>query len=619
MSFGTIEEMGVKENKALRSWYWYDWANQAFALTVLTVLVPQLLSSMFELSTGGGTELGSLKITGDTFYAIVLGSASLFVAIVSPVLGAIADRMPIKKKILWVYTIVGVLFTAMMGVAPHLEVGSGYRFLAFCLVIGNIGFAGGNVIYYAFMPSLADRDSMDHVSSWGYAYGFAGGSLILIVHLLVGLTGFFGLSKPWSPWVLSFIFVTSAMWWLGFGMQLFRNTPEPQIPNPKEYGSAMEAIRDGIREVKKTFGEIRKFKILAIYLASYLLFFDGINTIGGMASAFGDSVLRLNPTMNFVLLLMVNITAVPMTVIGGKLANRFGTKRVLGWSLGVYAVVAILAVGFAPLELEDDHERYDFQYDFEEDVGEYKLSVLYDKEDSVKGWVSKTGEGDQSFRDAFFEFMIVSSTDSNRWTEDDVVREYLTPEQASGLVSKMGEVSDHRFSFSFSGGDLDGSRSVGEEHPTIIEGELADWWPNLLRDKVWEPLNFGVNLQWIMLGMMVGVVMGTAGAQARSLFTMLTPSSRSTEFFGFFGFIGKAAAVFGPIVYAISAATMGSRVAVASIVVVILIGWSLFIFIDVEEGVRVARQEDIDAGFISQGEEEIRDRINPVTGSSEEE
>ncbi len=599
MGFGTIEGMGVEENKALRSWYWYDWANQAFALTVLTVLVPQLLSSMFELSTGGGTEVGSLKITGDTFYAIILGSASLFVAIVSPVLGAIADRMPIKKKILWVYTVVGVLFTAMMGVAPHLEAGSAYRFLAFCLVIGNIGFAGGNVIYYAFMPNLADRDSMDHVSSWGYAYGFAGGSLILIVHLLVGLTGFFGVSDPWSPWVLSFIFVTSAMWWLGFGMQLFRNTPEPEIPNPKEYGSALEAVRDGIREVRKTFGEIRKFKILAIYLASYLLFFDGINTIGGMASAFGDSVLRLNPTMNFVLLLMVNITAVPMTVIGGKLANRFGTKRVLGWSLGVYAVVAILAVGFAPLELEDDHERYDFQYDFNDETGEYELTTLYDR--GVKGWVSKSGDGDLKFRDSFFEYMfetVPDTSESERWSDDDVVIDSISASQATSLLSEVAVMDEHRFSFSFKGGDLDGSRYVGEEHPTIIEGELADWWPNLLRDKVWEPLNFGVSLQWIMLGMMVGIVMGTAGAQARSLFTMLTPSSRSTEFFGFFGFIGKAAAVFGPIVYAISAATMGSRVAVASIVVVILIGWSLFIFIDVEEGVRVARQEDIEAGLI---------------------
>ena len=160
MAFGTIDGMSDESNKALKGWYFFDWANQAFALTVLTVVVPASLSRMFELSTGGGSEVGNLKITGDTFYAIVLGSASLLVAIVSPVLGAIADRMPIKKKILWVYTVVGVLFTAMMGIAPHLEAGSAYKFLAFCLVIGNIGFAGGNVIYYAFMPYLADRGSM---------------------------------------------------------------------------------------------------------------------------------------------------------------------------------------------------------------------------------------------------------------------------------------------------------------------------------------------------------------------------------------------------------------------------------------------------------------------------
>ena len=601
MAFGTIDGMSDESNKALKSWYLYDWANQAFALTVLTVVVPASLSRMFELSTGGGSEVGNLKITGDTFYAIVLGSASLLVAIVSPVLGAIADRMPIKKKILWVYTVVGVLFTAMMGIAPHLEAGSAYKFLAFCLVIGNIGFAGGNVIYYAFMPYLADRESMDHVSSWGYAYGFAGGSSILIVHLIVGMTGFFGIAEPWSPWVLSFIFATSAMWWFGFGMQLFRHTPEPGIPNPKEYGSVMEAVGDGVKEVRKTFGEIKKFKVLAIYLVSYLLFFDGINTIGGMAAAFGETVLRLNPTMTFVLLLMVNITAVPMSVVGGKLANRFGTKRVLGWSLGVYAIVAILAVGFAPLELEDDHERYDFQYDFNEEAGEYELATLYDR--GVKGWVSKAGEGDLAFRESFFEYMFEAKPDgvnNSRWNDGDVVIQSITEEQAAGIVAEMNVMSEHRFSFSFKGGIQDGSRSVGDEHPTIIEGGMADWWPNLLRDNVWGPLNFGVSLQWIMLGMMVGAVMGTAGAQARSLFTMLTPASRTTEFFGFFGFIGKAAAVIGPIVYAIAAATMGSRMAVFSIVIVILIGWSFFIFIDVEEGMRVARQEDIEAGLISE-------------------
>ena len=418
----------------------------------------------------------------------------------------------------------------------------------------------------------------------------------MVVHLIVGETGFFGMTTRWSPWILTFVFVTSALWWLGFGLPLFRNTPEPQIPKPTQYHSMSEAAADGIREVRKTFGEVRKFKVLAIFLASYLLFYDGINTINSMATAFGDSVLRLNPAMNFVLLLTVEITAIPMTVFGGKLADRYGTKRVLGWALGVYSVVALLAVGFAPLELADDHERYDFQYDYDEEIGEYELTTLYDK--GVKGWISKSGEGDEGFRDAFFAYMFNSFSEGGRWSEDDVVKQSIPIEEATSLSEAMIGMTDHRFSFSFEGGDLDGISSVGQEHPTIIEGGLVDWWPNLLRDNVWQPLDFGVSLQWILLGMMVGIVMGTAGAQARSMFTMLIPASRTTEFFGFFGFIGKAAAVFGPIVYAIFAATMGSRMAIVSVVVVILLGWSLFFLVDLEEGVEVARQADLEAGHV---------------------
>ncbi|MBR17943.1 MAG: hypothetical protein CMA87_03205 [Euryarchaeota archaeon] len=596
-----IGGMDESSKRALRGWYLYDWANQAFSLTVVTVLVPQLLSSMFELSTGGGSEIGSLEITGDTFYAIVLGMASLFVAITSPVLGAVADRMPIKKKILWAYTIVGVFFTALMGVAPHIQGDSNYKLLAFCLVMGNIGFAGGNVIYYSLMPYLADRRAMDHVSSWGYAYGFAGGSLILVIHLIVGNTGFFGLSSPWSPWTLSFIFVTSAMWWFGFGLPLFRDTPEPEVANSKQYNSVFEAISDGFIEVRKTIGEIRRFRILAIFLGSYLLFYDGLNTIGGMATAFGDSVLRIDPKMNFILLLMVNITAIPMTILGGKLASRFGTKMVLAMALAVFSLVAVMAVGFAPLELDDNHERYDFQYDYNRQNGEYELSTLYGK--GVKGWVSKSGEGDHEFRDSFMEYLFESSIDSEterHWVEGDIVAEDITVIDGEGLIEEMSQMTRHRFSFSFSGGPLDGNRSVGDEHPTIIEGELADWWPNFLRDNVWGPLNFGVSSQWILLGMMVGTVMGTAGAQARSMFTMLTPTSRTAEFFGFYGFIGKAAAVIGPIVYAICAATMGSRMGLVSVIFVIIMGWVLFIFVDLEEGIEVAKRADAEAGMMSE-------------------
>ncbi|MAV95323.1 MAG: hypothetical protein CMA31_06540 [Euryarchaeota archaeon] len=559
-----------QEREALQGWYWYDWANQAFALTVLTVVVPALTASMYNTATG--------TQSGDSFYAMVLGLSSLFVALVSPVLGAIADRIEIKRKILWAYTIVGVIFTAMMGLAPFLGEGTNYMFLAVCLVIGNIGFAGGNVIYYAFMPYLAEKEDVDHVSSWGYAYGFMGGSSILIVHLGLGLTlGF-------TPTILAFIFVTSALWWLGWGYQLFLKTPEPKLPSPKEYESSMEAVKDGFREVAKTFREIKKYKSLSIFLVSYLLFFDGVNTIGGMAAAYGESVLRLSTTMNFVLLLMVNIVAIPMTIIGGKAARRFGTKEVLTGALIVYCIVAILAVGFAPLDLDDDHGRYDFQYDWDEADSAYELTTLYDR--GVDAWVSDSGEGDAKFRDAFMEFLQDDSGDE---------RSSLPIDEATVLASRMMGELDHRFSFSFNGGDLDGERSVGIIHPTMIgDGELS-WWPETLRDNLWEPLGFGVNLQWIMLGTMVGIVMGTVGAQARSMMVMLTPRTKAAEFFGFFGFIGKAAAFIGPIIYSISANLYNSRVAVFTIMIVILAGTALLTRVDLEEGAATAAAIDREA------------------------
>ena len=559
-----------QERDALQGWYWYDWANQAFALTVLTVVVPALTASMYNTATG--------TQSGDSFYAMVLGLSSLFVALVSPVLGAIADRIEIKRKILWAYTIVGVIFTAMMGLAPFLGEGTNYMFLAVCLVIGNIGFAGGNVIYYAFMPYLAEKEDVDHVSSWGYAYGFMGGSSLLIVHLGLGLTlGF-------TPTILAFIFVTSALWWLGWGYQLFLKTPEPKLPSPKEYESSMEAVKDGFREVANTFREVKKYKSLSIFLVSYLLFFDGVNTIGGMAAAYGESVLRLSTTMNFVLLLMVNIVAIPMTIIGGKAARRFGTKEVLTGALIVYCVVAILAVGFAPLDLNDDHERYDFQYDWDEADDAYELTTLYDR--GVDAWVSDSGEGDAKFRDAFMEFLQDDSGDE---------RSSLPIDEATVLASRMLGELDHRFSFSFNGGDLDGERSVGIIHPTMIgDGELS-WWPETLRDNLWEPLGFGVNLQWIMLGTMVGIVMGTVGAQARSMMVMLTPRTKAAEFFGFFGFIGKAAAFIGPIIYSISANLYNSRVAVFTIMIVILAGTALLTRVDLEEGAATAAAIDREA------------------------
>ena len=637
-----IKAMPEADQKALKGWYWYDWANQAYALTVMTVIAPALMANLYNKATG--------TQSGDAFYAFILTISMVFVVATAPALGVIADRFPIKKKLLKWYTIVGIVFTALMGAAPYFG-SQGYMILALIFVIGTIGFTGGNVIYYSFMPYVADRKCQDHASTWGYMYGFMGGSLLLIFHLIMLLGGFWD-----TNFTLAVIFVTSALWWLGFGLLMFKWTPEPEIPANHEWEGIGKTVVGAYSQVFKTLKEIKKFKVLALFLLAYLLFYDGVNTIASIASAFGESVLRLDPSMNIMLLLTVNIVAIPMTFVFGKLADKKGTKFALVTALLIYCVVSITAAGFAPLELEDetDADRFDFQFTYDNETGNYTLTTLQNR--GYEGWISEESEGDAEFRDAFQEhfpetdysvekagkstlmtgvliclfilaalailgggiiwiqqqemgwmgviaiFLFVGTgilgasllAESATPADEEDVKS-ITEEQAILLVAAFDDADDHRFSIIIIGGNesIANSMEVGERHPSIVDqGGPADGWATIMRDNVWAPLGIGVSLQWIILGLFVGCAMGSAGAQARSIFSQLTPKTRTSEFFGFFGFLGKSAAMMGTFLYGIASSTFDSRVAVLTVTIVILVGTYLTTRIDLEEGIRVAEEED---------------------------
>ena len=670
-----IMAMPDDDKRALKGWYFFDWANQAYALTVMTVIAPALMSNLYNKATG--------TQTGDAFYATILTLSMIFVVLTAPALGVIADRMPVKKKLLKWYTAAGIAFTALMGATPYFG-SDGYIVLAVMFTIGTIGFTGGNVIYYSFMPYLGKREDQDKVSTWGYMYGFMGGSILLIFHLLI-LMGPFNWDTNFR---ISVIFVTSALWWWGFGALMFKWTPEPEISSDLEWESlgknnlfrVFGAAKIAYGQVFKTAKEIRKFKVLAFFLLAYLLFYDGVNTIASMASAFGDSVLRLDQKMNIMLLLTVNIVAIPMTFVFGKLAEKKGTKFALMLALLIYCAVAVTAAGFAPLELDsetdanadgvpDDAEltekgdstRYDFVFTWNDDPdgnestndSAYVLSTLYGI--SYENWISNTSEGDAVFRDAFQEHfpetdysvevsgestlgtglmvclfilvMVVLLGGGLMWLQernmgwmgvfaafllvgvgifgasfladqasvDEKDVNTITEADAVALVAAFEETDGHRFSIIIVGGNdtIAGSSEVGDTHPTIVEqGGPVDWWASTMRSKVWAPLSISVSMQWIILGLFVGCAMGSAGAQARSMFSQLTPKSRTSEFFGFFGFLGKSAAMMGTALYAIASTTFDSRVALLSVTVVILIGTYLTSKVDIEEGIRVAEEED---------------------------
>jgi len=637
-----VEGLSEDDRKAWKGWYFFDWANQAYALTVMTVIAPALMASLYNKATG--------TQTGDSFYATVLTLSMIFVVITAPALGVIADRMPIKKKLLKWYTVAGIVFTALMGAAPYFG-SDGYIVLAVMFTIGTIGFTGGNVIYYSFMPYLGTREDQDKVSTWGYMYGFMGGSMLLVFHLVILLGGFWD-----SNFTIAVVFATSSLWWWGFGALMFKWTPEPEIHSDMEWNGIMDATKVAYGQVIKTAIEIRKFKVLAFFLLAYLLFYDGVNTIASMASAFGESVLRLNPSMNVMLLLTVNIVAIPMTFVFGKLAEKKGTKFALMLALLIYCAVAVAAAGFAPLELEgeDDAERYDFQFEWNEETGLYEMTTLYDR--GYEGWIAEDSEGDAVFRDGFQEhfpetdYSVEDAGDSTlgtglmvclfilvmvgllgggvKWLQDKEMglkgvfaafllvavgifgasfladqatpkeekdAKTITEDDALALVSAFEGTNDHRFSIIIIGGNetIAGSSEVGDTHPTMVDqGGPVDWWASTMRSLVWAPLGISVSLQWIILGLFVGCAMGSAGAQARSMFSQLTPKTRTSEFFGFFGFLGKSAAMIGTALYAIASTTFDSRVALLSITVVILAGTYLTSKVDIEEGIRVAQEED---------------------------
>lgn len=643
-----MSSMSDDDKKALKGWYFFDWANQAYALTVMTVIAPALMAALYNTATG--------TQSGDTFYAWVLTISMIFVVITAPALGVIADKMPIKKKLLKWYTVAGILFTALMGAAPYFG-SQGYIILALMYTIGTIGFTGGNVIYYSFMPYLAPRKCQDHVSTWGYAYGFIGGSSLLIFHLVVLL------GTSWDTnFKMAIIFATSSIWWWGFGALLFKWTPEPEIPSEMEWEGFGKATKMAYGQVLQTFKEVKRFKVLAYFLLAYLLFYDGVNTIASMASAFGESVLRLDPSMNVILLLTVNVVAIPMTLVFGKLADVKGTKFALMLALLIYCFVAVTAAGFAPLELDptadedgdgtpDDAERYDFTFTYDNASSSYNMTTLYDR--GYEGWIGETAEGDAAFRDNFQEYfpdpdysvgdkgestiatglmvcvvilafvailgggimfiqskelgwmgvvamiaMVAIAIFASSYLADQQVKEedevkQISEADATSLAAAFDNTSDHRFSILFVGGPMDGEAELGDRHPTVVDqGGPADGWATFMRDNVWGPLNISVSLQWIILGMFVGVAMGSAGAQARSMFSQLVPETRTSEFFGFFGFLGKSAAMIGTFLYGIASSVFDSRVAILTITIVILAGTYLTSRVDLEEGIRVAEEED---------------------------
>lgn len=334
------------DRRTIFGWAMYDWANSAYTTTTLAVLFPALLVDHI-VPESGYRFLGLLTVDGEQLGSLLIGIGALVVFAISPILGAIADFSASKKRFLQVSALIGSLFAAAM-----YFIGSGDVAVAITLfLLAQIGFVASVVFYDGFLPDITTPDTIDRVSSKGFAFGYLGGGLnflIVLVFLLFAVSDDPGGLSQLDGGRIGMGF--AGLWWLAFSMVTFRRlreTGQPQqLPDDLARSWRPAAFaRVGFRRTVATTKRLREFPELLKYVLAFILYNDGVQTVIAIAPFYAKETLDLETETLALGILMVQAIAVAGALFFGRLADRLGTKPAILWSIGLWTLV--LAWGFS--------------------------------------------------------------------------------------------------------------------------------------------------------------------------------------------------------------------------------------------------------------------------------
>ena len=558
-----LRDLPEEDQRVIRAWCMYDWANSAFATSGVAAIFPVYFVFLFKESLGDSATILGITFTGSSTWSLGVAISTAIVALSSPVLGIISDRVPIKKTLLWTYTAVGSLFTMLAFFSAYTA--QPWMWLFGMFILANIGFTGSLVFYNSFLPHLGPARMHDDISSRGFAYGYAGGGLLLLLHLALILAT---QDTDFADIATRFAIASVGVWWFGWAIWTLKVMPEPHIQRRVFGLTAFSALALGFRELGQTFREIRRFRVVLTYLGAYLLFNDGLQTVLAIAGAFAADTLGIELAFNMATIVIIQFVAVPGALAFAWLADRITTKPALIVSLVAWTVIILFGVAIVPLS-PTQHSDFDFQLTYRPESAGYVIDVAPDLPDEGLKLQARGGES---------------------WVLSQGI--LLKPRAVLYLPDTISDSEGFEYSLSIRGGDLDGQSAVGDAHPSMVGQGPIDWWPSIVRGFLWQPLGLEVGYQWLLLGVLVGLVIGGSQALARSLFAQITPESRSGEFFSFFGFMSRASSVFGPMMYIAATAIFDTRVAVTSILLIIIAGTIVLTRVNVSMGMRaVAREE----------------------------
>jgi UMF1 family MFS transporter len=313
-----------KNQRAIYAWSFYDWANSAFTTTVMAGFFPLFFKQYWA---------NGMSPSESTFW-LGMGNAGagLFIALLAPLLGAMADQGGLKKRMLLSFAILGVLMTAGLFFATQ-----GQWLMALLLYgFGSIAFSGANVFYDAMLVDVSEHEHLHRVSALGFGLGYIGGGLLFALNVWMTLNPTVlgmadaGEAVRWS-------FVSVAVWWAIFTIPLALWVKEPASERQQPLWQAASA---GLKQLKETFKDLRSLRYIALFLLAYFLYIDGVNTIARMAVDYGLA-LGFESSVLITALLMTQFIAFPAAIAMGWLGEHWHAKGTLLICIAVYAVVCM--------------------------------------------------------------------------------------------------------------------------------------------------------------------------------------------------------------------------------------------------------------------------------------
>lgn len=345
---GVLEADLVERRRERRGWYFYDWANSAYATTVVAVFYGPYLTAVARQAAGCTAEQKQctrtvLSVLGvhlgaGSFYSYVLALSIVVQVLVLPVTGAVADRSRRKRAILAAFAFTGAGATVLMWFVQ------GDRFLlgGLLYLVANMAFGASVVVYNSFLPELAGPDERDKVSARGWALGYLGGGLLLLLNLvLYAAYRPLGLTEGQA---VRISLLSAGLWWGGFTLiplACLRDRAREEAPDSPEHGAGV--VRAGFGQLRRTLGELRRYPVTLRFLVAYLVFNDGIQSTIGLAALYGDQQLGLGQSTLISAILLVQFVAFGGALLLGRLARRHGAHRTILGSLLVWTVVVALA------------------------------------------------------------------------------------------------------------------------------------------------------------------------------------------------------------------------------------------------------------------------------------